>query len=57
MHTSLAMLESVMRGLDPRIHQFSQKCFVRRMMDRRVEPGDDDGGEGALFAGPPDGLD
>jgi hypothetical protein len=30
-----------MRGLDPRIHQSSQKALFRRAMDRRVEPGDD----------------
>ncbi|WP_296520316.1 hypothetical protein [Rhodoplanes sp.] len=39
------MHASVMRGLDPRIHHVSQKRFGRRMMDRRVKPGDDDGGK------------
>jgi hypothetical protein len=32
-----------MRGLDPRIHEISQKRFIRRTMDRRVKPGDDVG--------------
>ena len=32
-----------MRGLDPRIHHFSQKVFAKKM-DRRVKPGDDTSG-------------
>jgi hypothetical protein len=30
-----------MRGLDPRIHQFSRKAFLE-VMDCRVKPGNDD---------------
>ncbi|NVO17014.1 MAG: hypothetical protein HXX10_23560 [Rhodoplanes sp.] len=30
-----------MRWLDPRIHPERKKVFVRRMLDRRVKPGDD----------------
>jgi hypothetical protein len=31
----------VMRGLDPRIHQSSQKTTLSEMMDCRVKPGND----------------
>jgi hypothetical protein len=37
-----------MRGLDPRIHQSSQK-FMRSMMDCRVKPGNDAGYFGATL--------
>jgi hypothetical protein len=40
-----------MRGLDPRIHRLRKK-FLRRWMDCRVKPGDDDpefGAHGVLL--------
>jgi hypothetical protein len=37
-------MRAVLRGLDPRIHQVSQKQLLRKMMERRVKPGDDFGG-------------